>query len=203
MIKDISGNDPEKRNEHLDVILKETEYLNKLVTDMSELSKLQSGNIEIKRDNFDLKECTNKVIDLLRQLLIEKNIKLKTNMDDCVIYADEIKISQVIYNFLSNAIKHSNNDSVIEIRMLDSEEKIRVEVIDNGDGIAKESIDYIWDRYYKIDKSFNRNTNSTGLGLAIAKAILEAHKAIYGVNSELGKGSTFYFELMKDYEEEQ
>ena len=202
MIKDISGDDPKKRNEHLDVILKETEYLNKLVTDMSELSKLQSGNIEINRDNFDLKECTNKVIDLLKQLMFEKNIKLKTNMDDCIIYADEIKISQVIYNFLSNAIKHSNDNGKIIINVLDSEDSVKLEVIDNGDGISEEALPYIWDRYYKVDKNFNRNVNSTGLGLAIAKAILEAHKAKYGVESKVNEGSKFYFELNKDYEEE-
>lgn len=202
MIQDISGDDPEKRNEHLDVILKETEYLNKLVTDMSELSKLQSGNIEITRDNFDLKECTNKVIELLKQLIDEKKIKLVTNMDDCVIYADEIKMSQVIYNFISNAIKHSNDNGKIIVNILDSEDSVRLEVIDNGEGISEESLPYIWDRYYKVDKNFNRSVNSTGLGLAIAKAILEAHKAKYGVESKLNKGSKFYFELSKDYEQE-
>lgn len=202
MIKDISGDDPSKRNEHLDVILKETEYLNKLVSDMSELSKLQSGVIEINKDNFDFKDCTNKVILLLNQLLIEKNIKLITNLDDAVLYADEIKISQVVYNFLSNAIKHSDNDSTIEINIIDSEESVKLEVIDYGEGISEDVLPYIWDRYYKVDKNFNRNVNSTGLGLAIAKAILEAHNAKYGVSSKLGEGSTFYFELSKDYEEE-
>lgn len=203
MIQDISGDDPEKRNEHLDVIIKETEYLNKLVTDMSELSKLQSGNIEIKRANFDLKECCEKVILLLKQLIDDKKIELITNLDDCVVYADEIKMSQVIYNFISNAIKHSEDESKITINIKDDEEKVRLEVIDNGEGISEESLPYIWDRYYKVDKNFNRNVNSTGLGLAIAKAILEAHKAKYGVESKLGKGSTFYFELSKDYDDEQ
>lgn len=202
MIQDISGDDPKKRNEHLDVILKETEYLNKLVTDMSELSKLQSGNIEIKRDNFDLTGCTERVIELLRQLLEEKNIKLTTKLDDCVIYADEIKMSQVIYNFISNAIKHSKDNGTIIVNVFDNEESTRLEVIDNGEGISEESLPYIWDRYYKVDKNFNRNINSTGLGLAIAKAILEAHKAKYGVESKLGEGSKFYFELSKDYQDD-
>lgn len=201
MIKDISGDDPIKRNEHLDVILKETEYLNKLVTDMSELSKLQSGVIEINKDNFDFKECTQKVIELLRQLIVDKNIELITNLDEAMLYADEIKISQVIYNFLSNAIKHSDNNGKIVINIIDSEDKVKLEVIDYGDGISEEILPYIWDRYYKVDKNFNRSVNSTGLGLAIAKAILEAHNAKYGVNSKLKEGSTFYFELSKDYEE--
>ena len=203
MIQDISGDDPEKRKEHLDVIIKETEYLNKLVTDMSELSKLQSGNIEIKRNNFDLKECTEKVILLLKQLIDDKKIDLETNLDDCIVYADEIKMSQVIYNFISNAIKHSNDEGKIIINIKDSEDSVLLEVIDNGEGISEESLPYIWDRYYKVDKNFNRNVNSTGLGLAIAKAILESHKAKYGVDSKLNEGSRFYFELSKDYEDEQ
>ena len=202
MIKDISGDDPVKRKEHLDVIIQETEYLNRLVSDMQEYSKMQAGLIELNRSNFDLKDTIEHVTTLLNKLIQEKNIHLKTSLTSVIVYGDQMKMSQVIYNFLSNAIKHSKNDGNIEIKMFDSEEKIRVEVVDHGDGISKEAIPYIWDRYYKIDKSFNRNENSTGLGLAIAKAILEGHKAIYGVNSVEGEGSTFYFELSKDYEEE-
>ena len=202
MIKDISGEDPKKRNEHLDVIIQESEYLDKLVSDMSELSKLQSGVIEINRDNFDMKDCVGRVVVLLSKAAEEKNVQLIVNCDDCVAYADEIKISQVIYNFLSNALKYSDDNAIIIINVFDSENAIRVEVVDNGNGISKEALPYIWDRYYKVDKNFNRSVNSTGLGLAIAKAILEAHKARYGVESTVNEGSTFWFELSKDYEEE-
>ena len=202
MIKDISGEDPEKRNEHLDVIIQETEYLDKLVSDMSQLSKLQSGVIELNRDNFDLKKCTDNVVLLLSNVINEKNINLVLDLDDCVVYADEIKISQVIYNYLSNALKYSEDNTKIIIRIRNEEESVRLEVIDEGSGISQEALPYIWDRYYKVDKNFNRSINSTGLGLAIAKAILEAHNAKYGVESVLGKGSTFYFELSRDYEEE-
>ena len=203
MIKDISGENPIKRNEHLDVIIKETEYLDKLATDMSQLSKLQSGVIELNKDNFDLKECINRVVLLLSQAIHEKNVNLVLDLDDCVVYADEVKISQVIYNFLSNALKYSDDDSTIIIREHADEEKVRVEVIDHGNGISEEALPYIWDRYYKVDKNFNRSVNSTGLGLAIAKAILEVHKAKYGVESVLNEGSTFWFELSKDYDDEQ
>ena len=169
---------------------------------MSELSKLQSGVIEINRDNFDLKECILNVTNLLKQALEEKNIELDLNLNEAFVYADEIKISQVIYNFLSNAIKYSDENSKIKINLINSEDNVRVEVVDSGSGISNEALPYIWDRYYKVDKNFNRSVNSTGLGLAIAKAILEAHKAKYGVESKLNEGSTFYFEISKDYEEE-
>lgn len=202
MIKDISGDDPKKRDEHLDVIIQETEYLDKLVSDMSELSKLQSGVIELSRNNFDLKDCTNKVVLLLSQIINEKNVNLILDLDDCVVYADEIKISQVIYNYLSNALKYSSDNTKITVRIRNYEDKVRLEVSDQGNGISEEALPFIWDRYYKVDKNFNRSVNSSGLGLAIAKAILEAHKAKYGVESKLKEGSTFWFELSKDYEEE-
>lgn len=202
MIKDISGDDPKKRDEHLDVIIQETEYLDKLVSDMSELSKLQSGVIELSRNNFDLKDCTNKVVLLLSQIINEKNVNLILDLDDCVVYADEIKISQVIYNYLSNALKYSDDNTKITVRIRNYEDKVRLEVSDQGNGISEEALPFIWDRYYKVDKNFNRSVNSSGLGLAIAKAILEAHKAKYGVESKLKEGSTFWFELSKDYEEE-
>ena len=203
MIKDISGDDPEKREEHLNVILKEADYLDKLVTDMQELSKLQSGNIELNKSNFDLLECAEEVSSLLGHLMNEKRITLVKNLTSVTVYADEIKISQVIYNFLSNAIKHSYRDSKVEMTIIDSEDSVRFEVKDYGEGIKEKDLPYIWDRYYKIDKNFDRSIESTGLGLAIVKAILETHKASYGVISKEGEGSMFYFELSKDYEENE
>ncbi len=170
---------------------------------MSELSKLQSGVMEINRDNFDLKKCVDNVVLLLSKAINEKNINLVLDLADCVIYADEIKISQVVYNFLSNALKYSDHDAKIIIRSIADEEKVRLEVIDNGSGISQEALPYIWDRYYKVDKNFNRSVNSTGLGLAIAKAILEAHNATYGVDSKEGEGSTFWFEISREYEDEE
>ena len=200
MIKDISGNDPNKRDKHLDVIIDETEYLSKLINDMQEYSKMQAGYISLNRTNFDLKKTTLNVCMLLSKLIKEKKIILKKQLKSVIVYGDETKISEVIYNYLSNAIKYSHENSLIHIRIKDSTDTIYFEVKDEGDGISEEVLPYIWDRYYKIDKNFRRNENSTGLGLAIAKAILEAHKAKYGVISKAGKGSTFYFELSKDYE---
>ncbi len=202
MIKDISGDNPVKRNEHLDVIIDETEYLTKLINDMQEYSKLQAGYINLNKSNFDIKKTTLHVCDLLDGLLKEKNITLKKKLKSVIVYGDEVKISEVIYNYLSNAIKHSYDNSKIYITLKDSEDSLYFEVRDEGEGISIEALPYVWDRYYKIDKNFRRNENSTGLGLAIAKAILEAHKAKYGVVSKLNEGSTFYFELSKDYDDE-
>ena len=86
--------------------------------------------------------------------------------------------------------------------MIDHEDYVRVEIIDHGSGIDEEELPYIWDRYYKIDKGFHRTLESSGLGLAIVRAILEAHHAKYGVESKKNRGSIFYFELGKGYDSE-
>ena len=99
-------------------------------------------------------------------------------------------------NFLSNALKHYGDDKQIIVKAFRvNKEKLKIEVIDHGTGISKEDLPNIWDRYFKIDKSYQRSKTGTGLGLAINKAIFEAHQVDYGVESQKGKGSTFYFEL--------
>ncbi|MEG0177306.1 sensor histidine kinase [Anaerorhabdus sp.] len=199
MIRDISGDNPNKREEHLDVIIKEVDYLDHLVLDMQELSKMQSGNYVLRYSNFDLTEKARHILSLFQVLIDEHNFNVKLESDDSLIlYADEIKIGQVLYNFLSNAFKHTDDGGYITVRIIKKDDSIRVEVEDSGSGIPEDSIPYIWDRYYKIDKSFKRATVGTGLGLAIVKAILDNHQAQYGVISEEGKGSTFWFELAQE-----
>lgn len=199
MIRDISGDNPEKREEHLDVIIKEVDYLDHLVVDMQELSKMQSGNYQLNCSNFDIVAKVNHIIQLFDVLIEQHNFNVTLDANDSVIvYADEIKIGQVIYNFLSNALKHSNDNTDIKIKIEKKQDSIRVEIKDNGDGIPEDSIPFIWDRYYKIDKSFQRATVGTGLGLAIVKAILDNHSAFYGVDSIEGEGSTFWFELVQE-----
>ncbi|MBP3892121.1 MAG: hypothetical protein J6D29_08100 [Solobacterium sp.] len=207
MIKDISGENPKKRDEHLNVIIGETDYLDHLVSDMSELSKMQSGNYQLKYSNFDLGNKIREVVMMNDVLIQEGHLHVNLEIEDpLTAYADEIKISQVIYNYLSNAIKHTPENKSITIRAFhkDGDETIRVEVIDEGEGIAKEDLPFIWDRYQKSSRSFSRTISSTGLGLSIVKAILDTHHAKYGVESKLGEGSTFWFELQvpEDIEED-
>ena len=205
MVRDVSGDNPAKRTEHLDVIIEEADYLNKLVVDMSELSKMQSGNYVLKQSNFDLSQVILNVVKLNQVMIEEGKLNVVTDIpESLIVYGDEIKITQVIHNFLSNAIKHSSEGKTITIKAwrLSDEETARVEVIDEGEGISKEELPYIWDRYQKSSRSFSRSMTSTGLGLAIVKAILDTHHARYGVVSEVGKGSMFWFELPQPHEPE-
>ena len=109
--------------------------------------------------------------------------------------ADRLKISQVIYNLVNNAINYTGDEKIVYVRQIAEGGTVRVEVTDTGEGIPEDKLPYIWDRYYKVDKTHRRAQVGTGLGLSIVKKILEMHNGRYGVMSRLGEGSTFWFEL--------
>lgn len=198
MIRDISGADALKREEHIEVILKECDYLTRLIRDMQELAQMKTDIIHLKKENFDFKLMILDVLNLLQHSIKEKDMELILHLSEGVCYGDEIKLSQVVYNFILNAIKHCPNKTTIEIITKISEEELCFEVIDQGEGIPENELSRIWDRYQKIDKGFHRQGDGSGLGLAIAKAILEAHHAEFGVESTIHVGSRFYFVLKKD-----
>ena len=203
MIRDISGDRPEKRNKHLDVIIRETEYMSRLINDMSELSRMQTGNYEVFKENIDFADKVREIVDLNASVIERAGVKVVVEVPDSLtVYADDVKMGQVISNYLTNAIKHTPAGKKIFVRayMLD-DDTIRFEVEDEGEGIPKDELPYIWDRYQKSSRSYSRNMTSTGLGLAIVKAIADTHHAKYGVKSEVGKGSIFWFELGKTDEE--
>ncbi len=205
MVRDVSGNNPEKRNQHLDVIIDEAEYLDHLVSDMNELSKMQSGNYVLTRRNFDIAEKIRSVINLYDVMAKEGGLTVETDVPESLtVYADETKITQVISNFLSNAIKHTPEGKKIYVRAAEKDdgETVRVEVEDEGEGIAEKDLPYIWDRYQKSSSSFSRSMTNTGLGLSIVKAILDTHGSAYGVRSREGEGSLFWFELRAPVQEE-
>ena len=197
MIHDLSGDNKEKREEHLNVIIEETDRLTRLVNDMMDLSKIESGEIKLQKEKFDLVSVLKnivKTLDIANPNLIE--IKSPENL---YVFADKVKIEQVCYNLINNAINHSNMDEngKILVKVVVSSKKAKVHVIDNGIGIPKEDLSHIFERYYKVDKTYKRSSSGTGLGLSIVKNILDKHNFDYGVSSQVGKGSDFWFEIDK------
>lgn len=196
MIRDLSGNNPEKREAHLSVIIDEADRLNVLVSDMLNMSRMQNRSITIERANFDIKATAESLLASYEILQEQEGYKIKFNCSGPIIVnGDEAKIKQVLSNLITNAIKYCGEDKVIIINLKKTGKKMRCEIIDHGAGIAPDEINHVWERYYKSSTHHVRPTEGSGLGLSIVKEILILHKANYGVHSKVGKGSTFWFEL--------
>ena len=199
MIRDLSGDNPEKREKHLKIIIDETDRLSSLVTDILDLSKLQSGVAKMNMEVFDfsqhIKDLTSR-FSLLNEVR-DYNILLSCE-PDIYIKADITKIEQVVYNFINNAVTYAGDDKTVKINLYRKPDgTVRFEVQDNGVGIDEENIKYVWDRYYKVKRdgeTHQRAKSGSGLGLSIVKGVLEMHKFKYGVDSKVGVGSTFWFE---------
>lgn len=197
MIKELSGDNPVKRNEHLDIILSEANHLNRLVNDMLQLSLNQSNKLTIDTTQFFLKKKLTEIVGLFAGFTDSGQVEIEMNIDRKLkVEADEIKFGQVMFNYINNAIRHIGDDKKVIIKAETVDKTVRISVIDHGAGIESLHLPYIWDRYYKIDKNYTRESDGgTGLGLAIAKSICVAHNLNFGVISSEGEGATFYVDL--------
>lgn len=198
MVRDISYKDREKMNNHLNVIIDETDRLNMLVGDMLTLSKLQANADILNIETFDLHLEVMEVLKRYEIIKETENYKIDVEMPDVVLVrADKNKINQVIYNLVNNALNYTGDDKLVKIQITENKKDYLVEIKDSGKGIDKDKIDHIWDKYYKHEKNHKRNIVGTGLGLSIVKNILESHNFEYGVKSVKNKGTTFYFKVKK------
>lgn len=199
MVKDIYAENPKKREESIEIIIDEVDRLSIMVDDILNLSQLQSGVIKLDKEKFNIIEMTRHIVSKYSQAAANAEVFLELEImaHEEIAKGDVKKIEQVFHNLISNSLKHTKAGGFVKIRISENDEDFRVEIEDSGDGISKEELPYIWDRYYKSrdnDKSFERGA---GLGLSIVKAIFQAHQIDYGVSSELGKGSLFYFNINK------
>lgn len=197
-IRDVSGNTPEKRNKQLEIIIEESERLGKLVEDILHLSQLQSGYYSLTAGKFNAAEVLESVAKKYEIISEQTGIRLLLeNVKAVPVVGDGPRIEQVLYNLVNNAFNHTSRSGCITIKAVEKERFVKILVSDTGSGISEEDIEHIWNRYFKADKSSGKRQIGTGLGLAIVKGILEAHKAPYGVESKIGLGTTFWFELEK------
>lgn len=198
LIKDVLGNDAEKRSLHCDTIIKEADRLTGMVGEILELSKLESGNAEILKTDVNLSTCLTDILMSLRVLSEKEGYQFETDIEeDLIVFGNEARLKRSIYNLISNAVNFTGDDKRVIISLKELNGNVRFEVTDTGAGIKKEKQDAIWDRYYKSNETHKRAVVGTGIGLSIVKSLLTLHGAEYGVISEVGMGSTFWFELKK------
>ncbi len=185
---------PDKtKSEDIQTIIDEARRLSNLVNDTLDLAKYESGAIKLNKTKINI---TEEIKNIISRLATFTDYNITFNYKENVyIEADELQISQVIYNLLTNAINYTGDDKVIKVNQIVKDNIVRIEVTDTGEGIAEEKLPNIWERYYKTDKTHKRSVVGTGLGLSIVKTILLRHGAKFGVKSQIGKGSTFWFEL--------
>ena len=204
LIRDISGNDRERRDEHLGVIVEETDRLSKLVGDILLLSKMQSGTLELEHKQFDIQKAAESVLQVYRVLEDQDGFRFNfvtVGGNPPVVTGDESKIQQVFANLVSNAVRYSEDNKEITIRFEKLEGRLKCSVSDHGCGIAPEDLENIWNRYQRASSLATRaHASGTGLGLSIAKEILELHGANYGVESTVGEGSCFWFVIDANFD---
>lgn len=197
MIRDLSGDDPVKREKHLNVIINETDRLNTLVEDLLTVSKMQSGKMTLNVTEFNLSEAARTIVNTY-EIKNEEGYSITLDCpSEFYVSADEEKIKQVISNLITNAVKFCGEDKTVKVSLSRSRAHSSVicHVEDHGIGIASNELEHVWERYYKTSSNMVRTTEGSGLGLSIVKEIMVLHRAEYGVNSTLGKGTTFWFEL--------
>ena len=195
-IRDVTGNVAEKREKQLEIIIEESERLSRIVDEILNLSQIQAGYVNLNKTQFNINEFLERVIKKF-EILSEKTgvgIVLENHIDE-IVEGDEIRIEQVMYNLVNNAFNHTQRYGHINIRATENGKNLRIEVADTGIGISEEDLKHIWDRFYKTDKIEGIKSTGTGLGLTIVKTILESHGFKYGVTSEKGTGTVFWFEI--------
>ncbi|HPD00190.1 MAG TPA: ATP-binding protein [Acetivibrio sp.] len=188
---------PEKQKEYLTIVRDEVKRLNRLTTDILDLARIEAGEVSIKPIDFNINELIRRCIIKLESFITEKDINIEANFEEEEMYAkaDIDSIERVVINLLHNAIKFVQPGGKITLSTSRSKNKILVCVEDNGIGIDSNEIDLIWERFYKSDKSRSKEKTGTGLGLAIVRNIINDHRQKIWVESQVGKGTRFYFTL--------
>ncbi|MEM7161691.1 MAG: ATP-binding protein [Bacteroidota bacterium] len=195
-----AAEDPKVRSRFIKNAAKNVERMTRIVEDLDTISHFESNRLELEIDRADIVQSARSVIDELEDLAQKKDISLSFNKKydaELFVMMDEFRISQVIANLVKNSIAYGRKGGSTVIRFHDMNERILVEVADDGPGIEEKHLPRLFERFYRVDASRSRHEGGTGLGLAIVKHIVEAHEQSINARSTVGIGSTFSFTLAK------
>lgn len=191
----INDDDSESRNFYCDVIMDEANKMNEMVKKLMSLNELEFGNEPVQMERFNISELIHNYLQSMELLFKQNEIQVECDIPNSVyVWADEIQIEEVIRNYVTNAMNHAEGAKVIRIWMEQRPEAVRIYVYNTGAPIPKDSIEHIWDKFYKVDKARTREYGGSGVGLSIVKAVMEGINQDYGVKNE-EDGVTFYFEV--------
>jgi PAS domain S-box-containing protein len=198
----LDGNPLETQRENLNVLKFSADNLLKLINDVLDFTKIETGNIELEEENVNLRETIQSITGSLQYKAKEKNIYLTAQIDPAtpdIVMADSTRLGQILLNLVNNAVKFTNKGGVnIELEVIDQTRKnvrVRFSVTDTGIGVASDKLNTIFESFKQADTSTTRKYGGTGLGLAISKRLIELHDSRINVDSEPGKGSTFWFTI--------
>lgn len=185
----------ETDNQTLKMCDEELERLTNLISNIENLNQLEYENMKLSYSNFNLDEQIETIVTKFKAEISKKHITINLNLKSKKLYADKNKIVQVLVNLLSNALKYSENEGIIEISTEIIQKRTVIIIKDTGIGISKEDLPYVFNRFYRVDKSRNKTTGGLGIGLSIVKSIIDAHNGKIEVNSILDSGTEFVIHL--------
>ncbi len=197
LIRDIHGDNKEKRENNVQVILDESDRLQTLIDDFLTLSKMQSGITEYNKVKINLSTLIEKQVNKFKDLFEIQGFIFDVEIEKHIfVFADPARIEQVVFNLIGNAINYSQDEKFIKVTLKEVNNEYRLEITDHGVGIKKDDLDNIFDRYFRTEQT-KRTKIGSGIGLSLVKEILLAHSFNFGATSELGKGSCFYINFWK------
>ncbi len=189
--------DPSVSREFVGKAFTQAARLNSLLNDLIDISRIESGEMKMSFRYFPLREFLEQIVAEMQQVALQKHITLTLQSDNTPVevLGDKERLKQVLFNLIDNAVKYNTPNGRVEVSCERTDGKVKISVKDLGVGIPEEHLPRIFERFYRVDKERSREAGGTGLGLAIVKHIVEAHGSKVEVRSEIGKGSTFGFEL--------
>ena len=189
--------DKKEAPQYLEIVLSETKRLNLLIVDLLDLAKAESGQFPLHKTEWDVNELLRTCIIRFIGKIEEKNIELVVNVPDekTMVFADMDRMTQVVTNLIDNAVKFCEESGTVKIWTYFSEGRVHVNIANTGEIIPEEDIPFVFDRFFKVDKSHNRKAPGTGIGLSIVKNIVVQHDEKIWVNSRKGTGTVFTFTL--------
>ena len=194
-LKEGINDDEESRNFYCEVIMDEASKMNIMVKKLLTLNQLEFGNESANMERFDIVDMITNYLKSAELLAKQKDVTLKfEEYDPIFVWGDEFKIEEVLMNYYSNALNHIDGEKIIEVKLVQKDNHVRVSVFNTGKPIPEDSIGHIWEKFYKVDKARTREYGGSGVGLSIVKAIMEGMHQDYGVIN-YDNGVEFYFEL--------